>query len=203
MGLHRIVYKDRIDLEMGVVYMQKSKRIVYFMFLLVSFGLPIFSFEGYSVMSNTTSHLAAQGSPFAWVMDIIFICLGAMAILINYRTGIPYHQLIGGVFGLSLIMTAFFPHAPLVGNVPIDLLDDKIHSIFASITGFSFTLLAAGHGIMSVGKQRLWGFIMVTIATLLSLGMMILPLFMGILQRIMFVSGFGWLFFYMDPSLQN
>lgn len=187
--------------------MQKNKKntciIIYILFLLVSFGLPFFSFEGYSVISNTTSHLAAQGSPFAWLMDIIFICLGVMAIYINYSTRVRYHQIIGSIFGLSLIMTAFFPHAPLIENVPTNVLYDEIHSIFASITGFSFTLLAIGHGITSRGKQQFGGIILAIIALLISLGMMVVPSFMGLLQRIMFISAFGWLFFYMKPPLKN
>ncbi|MDC7237668.1 MAG: DUF998 domain-containing protein [Sphaerochaetaceae bacterium] len=181
--------------------MQKSTKvlliIVYSLFLVVSFGLPFFSFEGYSILSNTTSHLAAQSSPFAWVMDLIFICLGVASILINYKTGVVYHQVFGCIFGFSLIMTAFFPHAPLVTNVLPNLFFDKMHSIFASITGFSFTMLAFGHGIVSREKQRFWGFVMATIAILVSMGMMMFPSFMGILQRIMFMSAFGWLFFYM------
>jgi len=187
--------------------MKKNKRIisivVYILFLVVSFGLPFFSFKGYFIISNTTSHLAAQGSPLAWVMDIIFVCLGIMAIIINYTTQVRYHQVIGGIFGLSLIMTAFFPYAPLVKDVPINLLFDEMHSVFASITGFSFTLLAVGHGIISREKQRVGGFIVATIAMLVSIGMMMFPAFMGILQRIMFISAFGWLFFYMKPTLQN
>lgn len=171
------------------------------MFVIVSTGLPFFSFEGYSILSNTTSHLAAQGSPYAWIMDIVFICLGVMAITTTYASKVPYHQVIGGVFGFSLIMTAFFPHAPLVEDIPINLRQDQIHSIFASITGFSFTVLTVGHSVISQGRQRVGGIIMAIIATLISIGMMIFPSFIGILQRLMFMSAFGWLFFYMEsPS---
>lgn len=172
--------------------------ISFTIFLLVSFGLPFYSFEGYSIISNTTSHLAAQGSPFAWLMDIVFVMLGIMAIIVTYNTKVLYYQIIGGLFGLSLVMTAFFPHAPLVGNIQANVLQDQIHSIFASITGFSFTLLAFGHSIMNKGRQRFWGIIIAIIAIFISLAMMILPTFMGILQRFMFISAFGWLFFYME-----
>lgn len=177
--------------------------ICYILFLIVSIGLPFFSFEGYSILSNTTSHLAAQGSPFAWVMDVVFVCLGVMAIITAYATQIRYHQVIGGIFGLSLVMTAFFPHVPLVSSVPVNLLQDQVHSIFASMTGFSFTLLAIGHGVMSQGRQRVGGIIIAAIAILISLGMMTFPSLMGLLQRIMFVSAFGWLFFYMEPPQQH
>ncbi len=186
--------------------MQKSKRVililVYILFLVVSFGLPFFSFEGYSIISNTTSHLAAQSSPFAWVMDMVFICLGVTSILINHETKVGYHQVVGGIFGLSLIMTAFFPHSPLISNVPTNVLFDQMHSIFASVTGFSFTLLAVGQAVLSKGKQRLWGLIISAISILFSIGIFLLPPFMGIIQRIMFISAFGWLFFYMSPPIE-
>lgn len=186
--------------------MFKSKRvisiIVYIVFLVVIFLLPFFSFKGYSIISNTTSHLAAQSSPFAWIMDIVFISLGLISIIINYQTRIVYYQVVGGVFGFSLIMTAFFPHAPLISNVSINFFFDQIHSIFANLTGFSFTMLAVGHAIMSEKNQRICGVIIAIIAMLFSIGMMILPSLMGILQRILFISTFGWLFFYMKPPIE-
>lgn len=188
----------------GVIFMRKWNRTLsafcIILFVLVSIGLPFFSFEGYSILSNTTSHLAAQGSPFAWIMDIVFVCLGIMAIITTFFTRILYLQLIGGIFGLSLVMTAFFPHAPLVASVPANLLQDQIHSVFASITGFSFTLLAIGQGVMSRGSQRVGGIVLAGIAIIISIGMMAFPSFMGLLQRLMFVSAFGWLLFYMETS---
>ena len=186
--------------------MPENKKIIalfcYSLFLVVAFGLPFFSFQGYSIFSNTTSHLAAQGAPFAWVMDLVFIVLGLMAIVIAYDTKVRYHQVIGGIFGLSLALTAFFPHAPLVTAVPVNLFQDQMHSVFASITGFSFTMLAIGHSIISRGWQRFWGLIIADVAILISLGMMSLPAYMGLLQRMMFISAFGWLFFYMKVPLQ-
>lgn len=173
--------------------------LVYIFFILVTTGLPFYSFEGYSILSNTTSHLGAQGSPHAWLMNLVFWCLGVMAILITYVSRIRFHQIVGALFGISLILTGVFPHAPLVDSVLADQLQDQLHSIFASTTGFSFTFLAIGHGFMSKGRQRSGGITMAFIATLISLGMMMFPPLMGLLQRVMFVCTFGWLFFYMKP----
>lgn len=179
---------------------QRNKAIsasCFVLFIVVSLGLPFFSFEGYSILSNTTSHLAAQRSPFAWIMDMVFVWIGVMAIITTYGTGVRYHQVFGGIFGLSLVITALFPHAPLFVGVPVNLLQDQVHSVFASITGFCFTLLSIGHGFMSRGRQRTVGIVISIVALLISLGMMAFPSFMGILQRIMFISAFGCLFFYM------
>ncbi|WP_207706936.1 DUF998 domain-containing protein [Alkalibaculum sporogenes] len=170
---------------------------IFCLFLVVSNGLALFSFAGYSILSNTTSHLGAQGSPYSWVMNIVFICLGVMAISITYHSRIRYHQILGVVFGLSLVLTGFFKHAPLVDSVSVNQQHDLIHSIFASLTGFSFTLLTAGHGLISRGMQRTVGIIMVFVAIIISIAMMTFPSIMGMLQRVMFVSAFGWLFFYM------
>lgn len=173
--------------------------IIIFLFLIVSTGLPFYSFEGYSILSNTTSHLGAQGSPYAWLMNLVFIALGLMSIWITFQSKILYHQILGLIFGFSLVLTGIFQHAPLNNLLPINLLHDQLHSIFATTTGFSFTLLAAGHGFISIGMQRTVGIIMSIVATLLSILMVVFPDVMGILQRLMFISAFGWLFFFMVP----
>ena len=48
---------------------------LYILFLLAAFGLPFFSFGGYSIVKNTTSHLGAQGSPHSWLMNAVFVFL--------------------------------------------------------------------------------------------------------------------------------
>jgi len=171
----------------------------YTFFLLVSTGLAFFSFDGYSLLSNTTSHLGAQGSPHAWLMNLVFVCLGLMAFLVTFATHIRFHQVLGAFFGLSLILTAYFPHAPLVSGLPANLLHDHWHSVFASTTGFSFTILAAGHAFLSRGRQRVIAILLVVIATLIPLGMIVMQAYIGLFQRLMFVSAFGWLFFFMKP----
>lgn len=166
------------------------------LFLVVSTFLPFISFEGYSIFSNTTSHLGAQGSPFAWVMNGVFILLGIAAILKTYPSRISYTRTFGLFFGLSLIMTGIFQHASLTGSVQINQLHDTLHSVFATATGFSFTLLAAGHAVMSKGAQRYAALIMAVIAIVVPLAMFSFPSLMGISQRFMFISAFSWLFFY-------
>ncbi|KAF0222035.1 MAG: hypothetical protein FD133_1511 [Erysipelotrichaceae bacterium] len=186
--------------------MNRNKKIslfIYFGFLLISNGLAFFSFPGYSILKNTTSHLGAQGSPNGWIMNIVFVSLGIESIWIALQTKIRYHQFFGVIFGLSLVMTGIFQHAPLITSIPVNHLQDILHSLFASITGFSFTLLAAGHGFMSDGSQRIVGIFMAMLAIFLSFAMFSVPEIMGLLQRIMFLSAFGWLFFYMKIPLNK
>jgi hypothetical membrane protein len=53
--------------------------------LAVIFILPFFSVDEYSILKNTTSHLGAQGAPYAWVMNVVFTLLGTAAIVDGWK----------------------------------------------------------------------------------------------------------------------
>ncbi|HAX03822.1 MAG: hypothetical protein A2Y45_08115 [Tenericutes bacterium GWC2_34_14] len=180
--------------------MKLFKSIVYLLLVLVSSILPIFSFDDYSLISNTTSHLGAQGSPYAWVMNITFMILGISALIVLFRSNIKYHVVFGFLFGVSLILTGIFRHANLVDPLQTVIWKDQMHSLFATTTGVSFVFLSFGQAMMTHGKQRVLGITMALLASLISLFMMMYPSIMGILQRIMFLSSFYWLFFIMVPN---
>lgn len=172
----------------------------FILFLAVSFLLPFFSFDGYSIISNTTSHLGAQGSPYALVMNTVFMLLGIMAILHIWKTKLLYARVFGLIFGLSLALTGVFQHAPLVESLHVNQFHDLLHSVFATSTGFSFTLFAAGHAFMSRGTQRRAAITLAIIALAVPLIMFSMPSVMGITQRFMFIAAFYWLFFYYIPG---
>ena len=173
--------------------------LVFIVFILVSSILPIYSFPGYSIIANTTSHLGAQGSPNAWIMNLTFILLGITSLWIAIQSKIRLYQVVGSMFGLSLLLTGVFKHGALIDGYTTVLLEDQMHSVFATTTGISFVILAFSHGFMSKGKQRWIGIILAIAASLISLGMAMMPPYMGILQRLMFILSFSWLFFYMKP----
>jgi len=177
--------------------------LIYIIFISVSSLLPLFSFQGYSIMTHTTSHLGAQGSPYAWIMNLTFILLGLTSLRICIKTKIRFHQVIGSIFSISLILTGVFRHASFIEGYSSNILEDVLHSIFATSTGTSFVLLAFGHGFMSSHKQRFSGLLIALVATLISLGMMVFPPYMGLFQRIMFYTSFGWIFFYMKPPVDK
>ena len=173
---------------------------IFSLFLLVSFILPLYSFEGYQIIKHTTSHLGAQGSPHAWMMNLVFIGLGLLSFYKVSQTKFIYIQLFGSVFSISLMLTGIFRHAPLTDISHMNQLHDTLHSVFATSTGFSFVILLFGYGFMSQHKIRYlsWGLAM--ISTLLSYAMFQFPEVMGLLQRIMFIFAFLYLFFIMNPT---
>lgn len=173
--------------------------IVYISLIIIAFLLPFFSFDGYSLISHTTSHLGAQGSPHAWIMNVMFMLLALTSIYITLKSKVRFYQFTGLIFGMSLFMTGMFRHKPLIDLNEYSFIEDQLHSIFASTTGFSFIVFSFSHGLLSENKQRFVGITIAVLATILSLLMFTFPDIMGILQRIMFLSSFGWLFFYFVP----
>lgn len=175
---------------------------VYVLMLLVIFILPFFSVDEYSILKNTTSHLGAQGAPSAWIMNLVFALLGISAIIDSYSRlkGYPVHKVVIVIFGASLIFTAFFQHAPIVTGAAFSETEDTLHSIFASTTGFSFVFFAISSAfIESTGKRRIIAFGAGIFATLLSVLIFSVPDLAGIWQRMMFITTFAWLIFFLYP----
>jgi len=167
-------------------------------FLLVIFILPFFSAGGYSIIKNTTSQLGAQHTPNAWIMNVLFVLLGLSAIADGWRFlgNFWFHKIVITVFGGALIMAAFFRHAPITVNTPYDVSEDKLHSVFATITGASFTLFAISASFIEKTLQRkILAFSAGVIATALSIMMFTLTDYTGIWQRLLLIISFAWLIF--------
>jgi hypothetical protein len=98
------------------------------------------------------------------------------------------------IFGTSLVLVAIFSHAPIDISLNYNVQEDKLHSLFASATGFSFTILAISTGFVKVDKSEMLLPIMVgLLATFLSLLMFKVENYAGIWQRLLFIISFGWL----------
>lgn len=170
----------------------------YLILIIVVFILPNFSHEGYSILKNTTSELGAQNTPYAWIMNLVFIAMGLFSIILVWPQ-LKYFLLPKGLiilFGLSLAMTGIFSHAPINNSIEYSILEDTIHSVFATITGFAFTFFAITIGFIENDKNRkILAFAIAILATVLSIMMSEFEAFRGILQRIIFITSFGWLLY--------
>ena len=171
----------------------------YILMWVVIFVLPFFSFESYSIIKNTTSHLGAQNAPNGWIMNLTFICLGLGSLLSgwNYLKGYFFHRIVLSVFSLALILAAFFQHAPIEAGIPFNETEDNLHSVLASITGFAFTLFAISSAfIVRKTQDKILALSAGIIATLLSLLMFQLESLMGVWQRGIFIGSFGWMIYF-------
>lgn len=168
------------------------------MLVLVMFLLPFYSASGYSVVKHTTSQLGAQHTPNAWIMNLTFILMGFSSILAgwDYFQGYWFHRICLLVFGISLILVAYFHHAPIDALTPFNKHQDDLHSLFATTTGISFILLAISTAFLQTGRMHMILALSIAIlACLFSILIFRFPQLAGIWQRSLFVLSFGWLLY--------
>ena len=174
--------------------------IAYISMLLVIFILPFFSVDEYSILKNTTSQLGAQGAPYAWVMNVVFAILGGAAIADGWPRLSKFwlHKAVLVIFGASLVLVAFFQHAPIVSGVEFSVLEDDLHSKFATVTGFSFVFFAVSAAfIESTRKRKIIAVSIGIIAILLSMLIFNVAELAGVWQRLMFIIMFAWLMYFL------
>ena len=168
----------------------------YLILLLVIIILPFYSVESYSILENTTSHLGAQHAPYAWVMNTTFVLLGIESMLSGwpYLKGYGFHKLALLLFGFSLIGAAIYQHAPIVAGVAFDAKEDRMHSVFSSLTGASFTVFAISAAFILMNRTaKISALLIGVLAVLLSFLIFTVPEFRGVWQRALFIVAFGWL----------
>jgi hypothetical membrane protein len=170
----------------------------YILLILTMFLLPLFSAEGYSIVKHTTSQLGAQKTPNSWVMNIIFVMMGITSIWAGWLhyEGFWFQRILILIFGISLVLVAIYSHAPITEGLTFNKKYDKLHSLFASTTGFSFTVLAISTAFFKEGKSEMILPIMIgVLATILSLLIFKVENLTGIWQRLMFITTFGWMIY--------
>ena len=179
-------------------------RYLFYAFLLllpVMFILPFYSVGTYSFIKNTMSHLGAQSTTNAWIINVVFVLVGITCVLEawlhlgNYW----FHKILLSIFGLSLVFIGIFHHAPIIEGVIFNSLEDRLHSIFATIVGFLFTVYAISSAFIEIQvKHKVIDIVVGSIATILALLMGSMPDYSGIWQRTILIISFTWLIFMLE-----
>ncbi len=173
----------------------------FLLLLPIMFVLPFYSVDTYSIVKNTTSHLGAQSTTNAWIINVAFVLVGISCVLEAWLHLGKYwfHKILLTIFGLSLVFTGIFHHAPIIEGVIFNSIEDRLHSIFATIVGFSFTILAISSAFIEKAvKHRIINIVVGFTATILSMLMLYLPDYSGIWQRAIFIISFAWLIFMLE-----
>lgn len=172
---------------------------------LVMFILPGFSYNGYSVLANTTSQLGAQASPYAWVMNSAFFLMG-ISVIISFWDSLSlkhYEDILPIVFGLSFVLVAIFKHEPGITGLAYDHTAALLHSIFATIMGIAISIYAIVKAVQAKQpRDRILAVLAFIGASGLSFLMYAVPAYTGLLQRIMFLSVLAWIG-YLVVSMQS
>lgn len=178
----------------------KAFLLGFLILLLVMFILPFFSAQGYSMVRHTTSELGAQFTPNSWIMNIIFMGLGVLCILEALFTlrSFKMHQMILMLFGLGLILSGIFKHMPIDPDLSYRIREDDLHSVASSLVGMSFTFFAISSiFIVHSKRNKMIALSMGVLALTISSFIFILPDYAGVFQRLMFISSFVWLFYFL------
>ena len=129
-------------------------------------------------------------------MNATFVAVGVATLLAAWHKLLHYPLLLLliGAFAISLALTGFYRHEPLVAGIESNDFAARRHSLFATTTGVSFVAFAVAMSFVSrTPRDRLVAIGVAVAATLLSLGIATVPDLMGLFQRAMFLMAFGWL----------
>ena len=165
------------------------------------FVLPFYSADTYSIIKNTTSHLGAQSTPNAWIMNVTFVLVGISCVSEAWlHLGrFWFQKVLLTIFGLSLALTGIFHHATIIEGVIFNSLEDRLHSVFASSVGFLFVIFAISSAFIEKAvRHRIINVAVGLVVTALSILMLYLPDYSGIWQRAIFIISFLWLSFMLE-----
>lgn len=151
----------------------------------------------YSPVEHSISESAGQGVNAAWVARLGFLFLGfavlVLASIAGERWGF-WGRLAHGAYGFSMIAVATFAHMPWE-DVPYDEFEDLLHSMAAFTVGIAFTV-----GVLIVTLRRSPGLLPARVFDWTAIAAaVVLPMVMfnvtgigGIVQRVLFLIGYGW-----------
>jgi hypothetical protein len=153
----------------------------------------------YDWRENSISELAAQKYNNKWIMQIGligfgFILGGGILIRLTQAGSVWFMELPILIYAISISLSGKFCTKPFFENDDYSHFEDQVHSLFANLTGISFSL---GVAMRMVFTESLVGFVLNTVFLLLVLACSMAfgraSKNRGIIQRGIFFLGFLWL----------
>ncbi len=177
--------------------------VIYFIVVIII--AHFFAPPEYNWMQNTVSDLAAQGLKYQWIMQAGFIGFG---LLLNIgfvqkfiaAQKISYPDLLIMLYGLAILLSGFFSTEPFIKGVSYSVQQSNLHSLFAQIAGFAFTIGIFYRLVTAPTSGEKWLhaiFFLMVMGTSLLFGLSengILPIVKGVIQRSLYLVSFIWLF---------
>ena len=159
---------------------------------------PLLMPADYSWIVHTTSESAAQGVDGAWLARLGFLLFGLGVLWLAQleppmwgRWAIVFHI----SFGVFMIGAAVFSAQPWEAGLPYDPIEDLLHSVTATVLGFSF---AFGVLVIVLRRRRRrlrtrWlDVTAIAASVVLPMGMFAVTDIAGALQRGIFLIAYTW-----------
>ena len=162
--------------------------------------------EHYHWYTNTISDLAAQGYDFRWIMRSGLSIFGLMTMYMagyemSQKNGVSASLFFIFFYGLFIAITGYFRIKPFIPGLPYNVIEDYLHSLFATLTGIAIS----GGIILDIfpfTKQRkkkilqsiTFGTAIVICSIMFGIADSQGSLYTGLIQRFLWIIGLTWLF---------
>ncbi len=162
---------------------------------------PFVSHPGFSSVRHSTSELAGQNMPNAWITRAGFVLYGlSVAVpgtcLLRPRPALGLCCL---VFGIGLVGTAIWSASLIDMSLGFDRREDVLHSVFSGVVGAAFACACLLDIIENRPGVRALSWVGLVASVALPMAMFNLPAAAGLFQRLMFAISFVWFWRRLGP----
>jgi hypothetical membrane protein len=183
---------------------QKPFSIAVAYFIAVIFLAHLVPPPGYRWTQNTISDLASQGHVYKWIMQLGLSGFGGLILFAVWQTCINarrmiFHLIPIALYGLAIFLSGLFCTAPIDASLSYSEGESTLHSLFATIAGLALSMAILWRIFNSATSSERWIHLICLVAVI-GLSMLfglaenhVIELGKGIVQRLLYVSGFVWL----------
>ena len=157
---------------------------------------PWYTVDGYNQIRNVISILGAQNTTNSSVMVAGFVALG-LGIIVDGVRRFSKPVLPFMAFGLCMGLAGVLAHKPLSPDVDFSEFAHQAHSALATLGGISITVgLVWQAARQSSFRSRAVAIVLAALCLGLPLCMLAFPEIQGLIQRLMYLLMFTWLWVY-------
>ena len=173
------------------------------LFVLAVAAGPLYTAPGYSVVANLVSELAAQHTPRNFLMSGAFLALGAGIVFDGWRSFsralIPFVA-----FGGFMALAGLFGHRPITPGVDYVEWVHAAHSALGTAAGIAITFAFAWQALSQpTPARRIVAGGLAVLCFALPLAMLSFPGAQGVIQRLMYLLVFAWLWLYYPKRVRS
>lgn len=171
------------------------------MFAATALAGPWYTVEGYSSVTNLISQLGAQNTQNNFIMAAGFLALGIGMVTDGIRRFskpvLPYIA-----FGLSMALAGLLAHKPIPPAVEYSEGAHQAHSALATLAGISISVGLLWQAVLaSTFRSRAVTIAVAALSFALPLCMLAFQEFQGLIQRMMYLLIFSWLWLYFPVKI--
>lgn len=173
-----------------------STRLGILIFTAAALAGPWYTVDEYSPVRNVISQIGAQNTPNSPIMVAGFLALG-IGIVVDGVRGFSKPVIPFIAFGLFMGMAGLIAHKPISPSLAFNEFMHQAHSILATLAGISITVGLLWQALLApIFRSRAIAITLAVLCFVLPLCMLAFQDIQGLIQRIMYLLVFIWLWTY-------